>query len=142
MTMQFRDFVEGGRWLRLPHVLSEDTPAYRGGDGLRVEVVSSISRGNSANSVVLRLSNHLGSHVDAPRHFFDDGRTVDGFAVNDWFFHQPGLIDIPAGDGDVLGVVQVEAGLSQVSDADLLLIRTGFESRRGMSEYWKSSPGL
>lgn len=131
-----------GRWIRLSHVLSPRTPAYGGGAGFSVKPVRAMDRGDLSNAVNLSFSNHLGSHVDAPRHFVVDGKTVDGYAIEDWIFSKPYLVDIRAGEGEILDVSRFKAALEGCSDADLLLVRTGFEGVREQKEYWTSSPAF
>jgi len=48
-----------------------NSPAYA------IEPFKKISEGASSNVSKLSLSTHCGTHVDAPRHFFPGGRTLD-----------------------------------------------------------------
>lgn len=124
------------------HVLSPQTRAYGNGDGLAIEVSRSIDRGDSSNSVVLKFSNHLGTHVDAPRHFIADGKSVDQYRPDEWIFSKVFVADVLVDDGGVVDVARLESELKNVSDVDLLLFRTGFESKRGSESYWAASPGF
>ena len=36
-----------------------------------------INKGNNSNLSLLKLGSHAGTHIDAPRHFFNDGATID-----------------------------------------------------------------
>jgi kynurenine formamidase len=130
------------QWIFLSHILSAQTPAYGGGQGLGIETARSITSGDSSNSVTLMFSNHLGTHVDAPRHFVADGKTVDAYDAKDWIFTKVFLVDIPANEGEVVDIQKVEIALANCNDADLLLLRTGFENRRGGASYWAASPGF
>jgi arylformamidase len=47
--------------------------AYPGNEPFRLEAVKRIADGASSNVSSLHLSAHAGTHVDAPRHFFDNG---------------------------------------------------------------------
>lgn len=137
--MHSLDFSRGS-WLRLSHVLSSATPSYGGGDRFEVEPRRLLSRGDSCNAVVLAFSNHLGSHVDAPRHFLAEGRSVDQYLLDEWMFPSPLVVNIPASPGEVLAISHFEAALSSTADAGLLLVRTGFEKWRGQDLYWTDSP--
>ncbi len=140
--MQSRDPLERGDWIFLSHPLSLQTPAYGNGEGLSIETARSIDRGDSSNSVVLKLSNHLGTHVDAPRHFVADGKTVDQYRPDEWIFSKVFVADVPTEDGGVVDVQRLKSALGKVADIDLLLIRTGFESKRASESYWAASPGF
>lgn len=41
------------------------------------EIFSAISRGGTSNVSLIRMTTHTGTHVDAPRHHFDGGATID-----------------------------------------------------------------
>jgi len=53
--------------------LDSNLPIYPGNTPFSLEAVKRIGRGDSSNVSTLHLSAHAGTHVDAPRHFFDDG---------------------------------------------------------------------
>src|ERR1700751_3078298 len=48
------------------------TPTYPGNTPFTIEAIKRIAHGDSSNVSTLHLSAHAGTHVDAPRHFFDD----------------------------------------------------------------------
>ena len=47
-------------------------PTYPGNTPFSLEPVKRIAGGDSSNVSTLHMSAHTGTHVDAPRHFFDD----------------------------------------------------------------------
>jgi arylformamidase len=61
--------------LSLP--VSNDTVVYPGNPPIRIEPQQAISKGAGANVSQLSFGSHSGTHVDAPKHFFDDGEGVD-----------------------------------------------------------------
>jgi arylformamidase len=50
---------------------------YPGNPEIRIEPHSELSRGASSNCSRIALGSHSGTHVDAPKHFFDAGSTVE-----------------------------------------------------------------
>lgn len=128
------------RVIWLSHPLSPDTPAYGGGEGMRIEPITRIAAGHTANTSRLILPNHLGTHVDAPRHFFDSGPSLTDYPPEFWVFENPLLVDVPGDDGYLIGPKDVEKSLT--SETDLLLLKTGYERYRGESRYWEHNPGL
>lgn len=140
---KLKQVVRKSEWVWLSHPLAPDTPAYGGGEGLELHCVKSIASGDSCNTAKLILSNHLGSHVDAPRHFYSGGQAVDTYAPDEWIFSSPSLIDIPLNSPDLITPGHLSVALSETSyDVDLLLIRTGFEACRGDRRFWEAAPGL
>jgi arylformamidase len=61
--------------------LDSNLPTYPGNTEFSLEPIKRISRGDTSNVSTLHLSAHAGTHVDAPRHFFDDGPAVDALAL-------------------------------------------------------------
>lgn len=53
--------------------LDEHLPTYPNNTPFTIEPIKRIARGDNANLSTLHMSAHSGTHVDAPRHFFDGG---------------------------------------------------------------------
>ena len=128
----------GAIWLS--HGLGTETPAYGGGQGLVRQSISSIQRGDTANSVSISLPNHLGTHVDVPRHFFDHGRDLLSYPAEEWVFDAPCLVEVELGEDHLIRPEHVADGL--VPDSDLLLLRSGHQQTRGTDRFWQEGPGL
>jgi len=61
--------------------LDSSLPVYPGNTPFTLEPTKRIATGGSSNVSTLHLSTHAGTHVDAPRHYFDDGAGVDALAI-------------------------------------------------------------
>ena len=57
--------------------ISPELPVWPGDPVIELEQVESMDRGAHANVSRLSAGVHTGTHVDAPHHFLNDGRTVD-----------------------------------------------------------------
>jgi arylformamidase len=57
--------------------ISPSLPTWPGDPGLRLEQYESIDKGALYNATRMSSSVHLGTHVDAPRHFLKEGSTVE-----------------------------------------------------------------
>jgi arylformamidase len=64
---------------RVPRLLDVTVPLapgmahFPGNPGLEVQPVSRIADGGSSNVSRVVMGTHTGTHVDAPRHVFDEG---------------------------------------------------------------------
>jgi arylformamidase len=56
-------------------------PTYPGNTPFTIEAVKRIARGDTSNVSTLHMSAHSGTHVDAPRHFFDDAAGADALPL-------------------------------------------------------------
>lgn len=118
------------RWIKLSHDLSEDSPLPPGIPPLTRHDRSSMAKGDVSNVVDLYLCNHIGSHMDAPLHFAMQGLSLTDFDVNEFYFTSPLVLDIPLSDGDLIYPEHFAPFAEQISQADILLIRTGFGMHR------------
>ncbi len=54
-----------------------DMPIWDGNPGVHTELAQSIARGDRSNVTRIDFGAHTGTHVDAPRHFIEDGATAE-----------------------------------------------------------------
>ncbi len=129
--------------IRLSHIIDAGTPSYGNRDRVLVKAASSIAAGDTANSSCWILSsNHMGTHIDVPRHFSNEGLRTHEIPVEDYFFTAAALVDIPCEGACLIGPEALGKAGGVPPETDLLLIRTGFERKRGSEAYWNDNPGL
>lgn len=127
-------------WIFLSHILDHQTPGYGGEKAFQVTCAKALQLGHSCNQSHWTLSNHVGTHIDAPFHFSDQGKKIDEFSAHEWFFHRVCLLDLNVHPGEI---IELGDWCEQVpQDADLLLLRTGFEQYRDREIYWQDNPGI
>jgi len=61
--------------------LDSGVPVYPGNTPFSLEPIKRVSRGDSSNVSTLHMSAHAGTHVDAPRHFFDGAPGAEGLPL-------------------------------------------------------------
>lgn len=130
------------QYVLLSHVLEAGTPSYGNRDKVIIRVNSSIKCGETANSSCLILSNnHIGTHIDVPRHFSNDGKRTIDYSISDYIFHNCQVVDLSKTSACLI----TPSDFSEIvinHNVDLLLIRTGYENLRGQDTYWNDNPGL
>ena len=62
--------------------ISSKLPVWPGDPALELEQIESMDKGAHANVTRISASVHLGTHVDAPHHFLNDGRTVENLPLD------------------------------------------------------------
>jgi len=70
------------RFIDVSVPLKTGMPAFPGNPEFELHAVKRIAEGGSSNVSRLVLGTHTGTHVDAPRHFFDNAATVDALALD------------------------------------------------------------
>jgi kynurenine formamidase len=127
-----------GRWVDLTHELAEDSPFWPTAEGFRHEVASfgETPGGWFYSSYNLHLSEHGGTHLDAPIHFAAGKQTADQVPL-DRLIGPAAVIDVSkqsAANRDyrftVADVENWERANGRLPDGAILLFHTGF------SKYW------
>ncbi|MEO6236169.1 MAG: cyclase family protein [Vicinamibacterales bacterium] len=62
--------------------LAAGIPAYPGNPEFELQPIKRISEGGSSNVSRLIMGTHTGTHVDAPKHFIDDGAGVEALPLD------------------------------------------------------------
>ena len=120
--------------------LNSRLPAYPGNTPFRLEAIKRLANGDSSNVSTLHLSAHTGTHVDAPRHFFDDRPGVDGLDLERLI--GPALVvDVsdhftPGGIGPAALEPLLPPGVARV------LIKTKNSALWGLPEFQKDYTGV
>lgn len=87
---------------------------------------------------------HVGTHVDAPRHFLPDGATIDELPLER--FAGPGVVlDIRREAAEEISLAAVRAAAADVGgieDGDLVFVRTGWGARFDDVEAYERYPWL
>src|SRR5687768_946714 len=62
--------------------LDANLPTYPGNTPYSLEAIKRIADGGSSNVSTFHLGAHTGTHVDAPRHFFDEAPGVEALPLD------------------------------------------------------------
>lgn len=111
---------------------------YPGDPGASIEDNRSIDHGDIANISELKLGSHCGTHVDAPHHFENDGRTIDKIPL-----------EVLVGRARVLDLTGVDSAISRVDlesagaeGATRLLLKTKNSQLWGEPEFFREYVSL
>lgn len=128
----------------LSYPLKKGEPAWPGNPTMNWTQSSSIANGDVANTGILHLFNHYGTHIDGPLHFCPGGAPLCSFSIDNFIFERPLLIDIPKQAGEKIEPEDLRPFTDEITHADLLLIRTGFQAMRAQqpSLYEENGPAV
>jgi kynurenine formamidase len=125
----------------LSYTIDETTPAYGGGKGYVKRHIKDISNGDSCNTIEFTMPNHLGTHIDFPKHFSVAGKTLNDYEADFWIFKKAKVIDIVPSEDLLINEKRLHLD-SLEKDIELLFLRSGFESLRNSDTYFMKNPGL
>lgn len=86
---------------------------------------TSIEAGDINNQTVVSLFTHIGSHVDAPYHFCEQGESIDKIDISNFFFTKALLVNVEMEKGGRVGVEQLKI-CKGLDEADILLLNMGY----------------
>ncbi|MFK5974994.1 MAG: cyclase family protein [Sulfurovum sp.] len=126
----------------LSYILNEQTPTY--GNRNRFEAIkkSDISKGDVANDTTISTTVHIGTHIDMPYHFYEDGQTIKDFDADFWIFKKPLVIEIRQ-DELIINEKLIEE-LNNIEDTgfDIVIVKTGICNIRDEDKFWKNNYGF
>jgi kynurenine formamidase len=92
-------------------------------------------------NTVLTLNTHIGTHIDAPRHFFADGGSVDGLPLDRLVMRDAVVLDV-SGKPDGAGITADDLDRTGVEPAagQVAVIKTLWTNRAwGKPEFWHNT---
>ena len=124
----------------LSHFISKNTPLYGGSGKNEIIQDKNILKGDSCNTFLIALSNHLGTHIDCPYHFNKIGKKVCEYKIDDFIFKNPALIEIKKNADEPITSKDIEGKKKKILGKDIILIKTGFEKFRSKDKYIFHNP--
>lgn len=132
----------GKRYRLLSYPLDRKTPLYGDTRPLKIHLERELNKGDSCNTAIVTFSNHLGTHIDVPKHFDNSGRAIVDYDIEELIFDSPRLIECPKEMNELVMPQDLESYEEDLKGCELLLIRTGFFKFRGNEKYCTYNPGI
>ncbi len=128
--------MDGTHWIDLTRTVDAQTPVYPGDPPLELRSVASFEADGYYGSW-MASGLHVGTHVDAPRHFVKAGALVSELPL-DRYFGRGVLID--AGGQTSVGDELLRG--QRVERGDIVLVFTGWSARYGTPDYFQCHPAV
>ena len=117
-------------FLELSYELNESIPVYPGSPVERFQPRNRMAAGDFVNASQITHYLHNGTHVDAPFHFDQHGKTIDELPIEDFVYDRPLLINRKLTRSQLLKIEDLKAYDRELYSADILLIYTGYGDLR------------
>jgi len=117
-----------------PHYISTTKPS--------LEPITQIKNGDDYNTYEITVGNHSGTHIDAPKHFIDTGKSIIDYSPEDLNFKNPLVLDCPKNPYTLIELDDIID--AELDKCDCLLFKTGFGSYRetDLQKYLTKAPGI
>lgn len=126
----------------LSYPITENTPLYGSTPLLEIQTYTSVSNGDSANSYIVKIHNHYGTHIECANHFIADGKRVMDYRPADYVYQSPLILDIPKREAQLIYPNDVARFDNKIKSADIAFFRTGFFRNRHKPIYKTHNPGI
>lgn len=126
----------------LSYTLGANTYGYGGERLLGIEQDREISKGDSCNTFIMNLPNHIGTHLECPNHFYNSGKKIYEYKMKDFIFSKPITLNCPKSPNELVSEDDIKKDYKRLKEADLLLLRTGFFRYRKTYKYGTENPGV
>ncbi len=94
------------------------------------------------NAKQIELYSHCGTHMDAPRHFIPEGRTIDQVDLSACIGPARAVDLTPIDPRESITVEHLGAAADAIGNGDRLLLRTDWHKRQGTVEYRDALPRI
>ena len=117
--------------------LDQSLASYPNNLPFSLEAIKRIARGDSSNVSALHMSAHTGTHVDSPRHFYDEGTGTEALAL-EMLIGRTRVIELRAR----AGITAEELAAVDLSEDVRVLIKTPNSKLWGDPEFHKEYVGV
>ena len=132
--------LERGTLFDLSHPLADGDEAYPGDPGVSYRTVHTCGE-DGYHVTLIEMGSHVGTHIDAPRHIDDSGRTVEALDLGK-LVGPAMVVDVDLGSADAITGSNIELDFAQLAGGERLLFRTGWGSQRGKPGFFTEFPDL
>jgi len=131
------------KFIYLSYILDESTPTYGNRNQFIATKKSNISKGDVANDTTINTTVHIGTHIDMPYHFFEDGQTIEDFDCG--YFNFEKILFIELTPKELIIQDELMEFLDKIKDKnkyEILIVKTGICNKRDSQEFWESNYGF
>lgn len=124
-------------------MIDEKTPTYGNRNTFRCDKKTNILNGDIANDSFIKTTVHIGTHIDMPYHFYENGQTIEDFSDEFWIFNRVAFVEIQPKkliiEDELIKKIEMEK-LSK--DLELLIVKTGICNQREEKMFWDQNYGF
>lgn len=127
----------------LSYILNETTPTYGNRNKFVCEKKSDITQGDVANDSFINTTVHIGTHIDMPSHFFEEGQTIEDFDID--YFRFKNILFIDMLPEDIIinkDLIKLLESQKDKNNYDMLIVKTGICHKRDKKLFWESNYGF
>jgi arylformamidase len=127
----------------LSYVLDENTPTYGNRNKFNLYKKSSILNGDIANDSFIETTVHIGTHIDMPYHFYENGQTIGDFDVEYFYFSNVLFLELNPNELVIKDeLIDLLKEINNKDSYDSIIVKTGICYKRKEEIFWKKNYGF
>ncbi len=128
-------------YIDLTYDITEDMPMWPGEASPEIRETRTVEKnGYSVQSI--RFSNHMGTHLDAPSHFIQGGRTLDQIRL-ETFIGRAVILDFTdKQEGDTITRQDLQSHGDRFGPGSRILLKTGWDRKFRKDHFFEGFPCL
>ncbi len=129
----------------LSYILDSKTPTYGDRERFKQFKKSSISSGDIANNTSIETTTHIGTHIDMPYHFYEEGKSIEDYPASFWHFNRKEILYIELKGRDLIVQDELISKLKEIKNSHrykILIVKTNICAIRGEKEFWAKNYGF
>ena len=131
------------RKIYLSYILDENTPTYGNRNKFNLYKKSNILNGGVANDSFIETTVHVGTHIDMPYHFYENGQTIEDFDVEYFYFSNVLFLELNPNELIVKDeLIDLLKKINNKDSYDSIIIKTGICYKRDKAVFWKENYGF
>jgi arylformamidase len=126
----------------LSYTLNSSTPSYGNRNPFLINKKSAIAQGDIANDSTITTTVHIGTHLDMPYHFYENGQTISAYDADFFSFSKILFLEITPENFVIKDELIRPLSLIEDRGYDILLVKTGACAHRTKESYWSHNHGF
>lgn len=122
-------------YLDLSRPINEQTPVFPGDPTIKIEPAG-IFQNDGYSDHLVSIGTHVGTHIDAPAHMLDGGKTLDQIPIEN-FIGRGIYIELK---NKVFDIDDVRA--AGIEEGDIVLFNTGMDTNYNEPSYFEDYPSV
>jgi arylformamidase len=126
----------------LSYSLNPQTPSYGNLNAFKIEKLNAIALGGTANDSIITTVVHMGTHLDVPYHFYENGQTIESYDADFFTFTKILFLDIKPINFVIKEELLEKLRTVQDIGYEILIVKTGSCNFREDEKYWSENYGF
>lgn len=132
--------ISHGMWIDLSHAVYPGMPHSEPHGDVAIWVDELVRTQGTFRITHLQMATHIGTHIDAPCHYIEGGKSIDQYPTSR--FIGPGVaLDLRREGAVAVTVEDLETATPRIQDGDIVFMHFGYAERYGKSA-WVGHPFL